>query len=354
MERLFPDDNNGSRIMLTGRLENAAVYFTSSFLHRMRFLDEDNSWELLRKKIFGEDSCPQELVEIGKKIAQNCQGLPLAVVVVGGLLSKDIKTERHWRNVAENLSSKLTSNDDQFLKILCLSYNQLPHHLKGCFLYMGNFPEDFNIRVAMLVKLWVAEGILQPVKFNSLEDVAYEYLLDLVDRNLVLDFERRWNGKIKICKIHDLLRDLCKREAERKNFFHVMNENFDKIPRGINVHQVSIHRDREILYSRCINLPMSLMRSSLFVDGRLNLPVFASFSLLRVLHTGLEYRINLPDEIIQLVNLRHLSSRCNQRWPLESIYKLWNLQTLILYIDASVQLPPEIWNMSELSHVQLF
>ncbi|KAL2492584.1 putative disease resistance protein [Abeliophyllum distichum] len=214
---------------------------------------------------------------------------------------------------------------------------------------MGIFPEDYNIRVAMLVKLWVAEGILQPGKSETLEDVAYEYLLDLVDRNLVLAFKRSNDGKIKVCKIHDLLRDLCTREAQRMNFFHATDENLLSIPRDINVHRVSIHSNREILYYRCINLPTSLIRSSLFVDGRLNLQVFANIRLLRVLHSGRVY--NLPDGIIQLVNLRYLSGRCEQA-TLESIYKLRNLQTLIMH-EASVQLPEEIWKMTQLRHIEI-
>ncbi|KAL2515290.1 Disease resistance RPP8-like protein 3 [Forsythia ovata] len=349
VNRLFPNDNNGSRIMLTTRQEYVAVYADSSLpLHHMHFLNEVYSLKLLCKEVFGKDHCPCELEDIGKEIAQNCRGLPLAVVLIGGLLSKATKTQHYWRDVAANLISAMTSNDDQFLKILSLSYNHLPHHLKGCFLYMGIFPEDYNIRVAMLVKLWVAEGILQPVKSKSLEDVAYEYLLDLVDRNLVLAFERSYDGKIKVCKIHDLLRDLCTREAQRKNFFHVTDENLLSIPRDVNVHRVSIHSNREILYYRCINLPTSLIQSSLFVDGRLNLQVFANLRLLRVLHAGCIY--NLPDRITQLVNLRYLSGRCEQA-PLESIYKLRNLQTLIMH-EALVQLPQEIWKMTQLRHIE--
>ncbi|KAL2515657.1 putative late blight resistance protein-like protein R1B-16 [Forsythia ovata] len=349
VNRLFPNDNNGSRIMLTTRQEQVAVYANSRLpLHHIPFMNDDNSWKLLCKEVFEKVSCPPELEKIGKEIAKNCRGLPLAVVLIGGLLSKATKTQHYWRDVAANLISAMTSNDDQFLKILSLSYNHLPHHLKGCFLYMGIFPEDYNIRVAMLVKLWVAEGILQPVKSKSLEDVAYEYLLDLVDRNLVFAFERSYDGKIKVCKIHDLLRDLCTREAQRKNFFHVTDENLLSIPRDVNVHRVSIHSNREILYYRCINLPTSLIQSSLFVDGRLNLQVFANLRLLRVLHAGCIY--NLPDRITQLVNLRYLSGRCEQA-PLESIYKLRNLQTLIMH-EASVQLPQEIWKMTQLRHIE--
>lgn len=97
MKRLFSDDRNGSRIMLTSRLENVASEANSCLpLHRMRFLSEEESWNLLRGKVFGEDCCPPELKEIVIKIARKCHGLPLAIVVIGGILSKAEKTEEYW------------------------------------------------------------------------------------------------------------------------------------------------------------------------------------------------------------------------------------------------------------------
>ncbi|KAL2515660.1 Disease resistance protein RPP13 [Forsythia ovata] len=359
VRRSFPNDKNGSRFMMTTRLENVADYANSRPpLHRMRFLNEDESWNLFREKVFGKYSCPLELEEIGRKIVQNCRGLPLAIVVIGGLLSKATKTQNYWKNVAENLSSVITSNDYQYSKILSLSYNHLPYHLKWCFLYMGVFLQDFNIHVSDLVKLWVAEGILKPISSKSLEDVAQENLLDLVERSLVLVCKQGSNGKIKTCMIHDLLRDLCLREAQRKKFFHVTDGNL-KGPHS-SMRRVCIHLNRNILHDDEESLPTFLVRSFLQYE-HLRLPLNVSdFWLLRVLHTIQAGYINLPKEVTELVNLRYLSGRCNKRWPLASIWKLRNLQTLILDRSFSFypqvwpfSIPRKIWRMSQLRHVQL-
>ncbi|KAL2492625.1 Disease resistance RPP13-like protein 4 [Abeliophyllum distichum] len=205
--------------MLTTREEKVAFSANSCPpLHRMHLLGEELSWKLFCEKVFGEYCCPPELEEIGTKIVQHCKGLPLAIVVIGGLLSKLSRTQHDWRNVAENLSSVITSNDERYSKILSLSYNNLPHHLKGCFLYMGVFPEDSNIRVSTLIKLWIAEGFIKLVKFKRMEDMAEEYLLDLIERSLVMISKKNSIGKIKACKIHDLLRDLLQSEAEKERF----------------------------------------------------------------------------------------------------------------------------------------
>ncbi|MCD7449124.1 hypothetical protein HAX54_049486 [Datura stramonium] len=45
-------------------------------------------------------SYPPELEKIGRYIVHQCQGLPLAVVAIGGLLSKMSKETSSWENVA--------------------------------------------------------------------------------------------------------------------------------------------------------------------------------------------------------------------------------------------------------------
>ncbi|XP_015159237.1 putative disease resistance RPP13-like protein 3 [Solanum tuberosum] len=102
VRRSFPDDHNGSRIVLTTRLVDVASCASSgNSLHQMRFLSMEESWTLLREKVFGNGSYPPELEKIGRYIVHQCQGLPLAVVATGGLLSKMSKETSSWENVAE-------------------------------------------------------------------------------------------------------------------------------------------------------------------------------------------------------------------------------------------------------------
>ncbi|KAL8481970.1 hypothetical protein ACS0TY_028206 [Phlomoides rotata] len=183
----FPDNKNGSRVMITTRLSNLAFDLSGSRDFQMNFLDEDTSWALLCKTVFGEEGCPIELEDIAKEITRNCRGLPLSIVVIGGLLANSNMTRTYWEYILENLASFINlENDEYCLQLLRTSYKELPVHLKSCFLYMGIFPEDCEIRISKLIKLLVAEGILRPSEDKRLEDVAEEYIMELVDRNLIL------------------------------------------------------------------------------------------------------------------------------------------------------------------------
>ncbi|KAL2464840.1 putative disease resistance RPP13-like protein 3 [Abeliophyllum distichum] len=230
---------------------------------------------------------------------------------------------------------------------------------------MGIFPENYNIHVSKLVKLWVAEGIVKPIGSKLLEDVAEEYFLDLVERELILIHEKKSNGKIKTCRIHDLVRDLCVREAQKEKFFHVTNGSLRGIQEGSNIHRVSIHRNTKSRNDKILSSPQvrSLLNFDREVPVAVPLPVPKKSNkkflflfrkrqktLLRVLHQ--EGRLEFPNEVAEWVDLRYLD--CNSMHIPSSISKLQNLQTIILRRDMRpLYLSLDIWKMLQLRHVLL-
>ncbi|XP_031091149.1 putative late blight resistance protein homolog R1B-17 [Ipomoea triloba] len=225
VQRCFPDDNNGSRILLTSRLMEVAEYASSTnSLLNMPFLDANESWNLYCK-VFGKTEFLSVFEQIGRDIVKKCEGLPLAIIVVASLLSKIKEEEEEWKNVAKSV---IGGSNDTCSRILYLSYHQLPHHLKACFLYFGVFREDCEIPVKKLVRLWTAEGFLRAVKHVNMEKVAIECLQNLVDRSLVIISKQSYNGKMKTIRIHDLLRDLCLKEAGRETLLNVIGD--EKLP----------------------------------------------------------------------------------------------------------------------------
>ncbi|KAG6408328.1 hypothetical protein SASPL_131333 [Salvia splendens] len=115
LKRMFPQNGNKSRIIFTTRLLDLATSIASygGWIHHMQLLNEISSWELLRNRIFGDKPCPSELEPIGSAVAASCNGLPLAIVVISGLLAVDQKTVAAWEKVAQDVKSAISENDSQ-------------------------------------------------------------------------------------------------------------------------------------------------------------------------------------------------------------------------------------------------
>ncbi|XP_058114519.1 putative disease resistance protein At1g50180 isoform X2 [Magnolia sinica] len=235
----FPDVNNGSRVVLTTRNEDVALYADPdprNRPHKLRCLTIEESRDLFRRKTYG--GCPQDLEKL---IVENCHGLPLAIAVIGGLLSR--KEEWEWENVRKSISGQIQGG---ISSILSLSYKDLSYDLKPCFLYLGNFPEDYEFHVQELIRLWAAEGFLKEREGLTLEEVGEDYLMQLVQRSMVQVARRSSSGRIKSCRIHDLLRDLSISEAKESKFLEVQflklqDDNGNATPAASRARRLAVH-----------------------------------------------------------------------------------------------------------------
>ncbi|GFQ05990.1 putative late blight resistance protein homolog r1a-3 [Phtheirospermum japonicum] len=163
--------------------------------------------------------------------------------------------------------------------------------------------QNYDIRVSRLIKLWVAEGFLKPSKIRSLEEVAEDYVRDLVDRNLIFVRRLGSNGKTKTCYVHDLLRDACLRVAGREKFLCVMRvlntaRRTDK-ERRIIFHESIPKKDHDLPVFHALR-SASFARSLICAGGQLPY----KFRLLRVLTVVDDDSL---ETIFRQVNLRYLS-----------------------------------------------
>ncbi|XP_049387362.1 putative late blight resistance protein homolog R1B-16 [Solanum stenotomum] len=363
MKRIFPNDDNKSRILLTTRLKYVADYVSCPDYppHSKSFLNPDDSWNLFTEKLFKKDLCPSLLVEIGKHIVQQCQGLPLLIVVVAGLLGKMDLTHDNWKNVEENLNSFFGTVSERCQSILSLSYNYLPQYLRACFLYVGGLSEDMEIGVSKLIRLWIAEQFVKATSNKNLEVVAEECLQELVDRSLILTGKQRANRRMKSCKIHDLLRQLCLREAHTENVVHIMNGNAPMSSEAIDDQRRVIFpleiKEKQVFPTKhssgITSITRSFISTKFYYFTRHNIGITSSIvsqlKLLKVLDV-LSVRLDFSSVIPELVHLRYVAARIE---GVLSLAKLRNLQTIILARaeEAKLKQPVDIWRMTEIRHV---
>ncbi|KAG6409383.1 hypothetical protein SASPL_127422 [Salvia splendens] len=88
--------------------------------------------------------------------------------------------------------------------------------LKSCFLRLGFFEPGAIISARKLVDLWVSEGIIHEEAGKTRDEIAMAYLEELADRSLVEIKDISFDGRIKSCVVHDLIRDISVRIAEEE------------------------------------------------------------------------------------------------------------------------------------------
>ncbi|KAG8365649.1 hypothetical protein BUALT_Bualt18G0128000 [Buddleja alternifolia] len=371
--RFLPGNSKGSKIVFTTRRDKVNSVGTrdrmqfswSLYIHKMRFLNNEESWYMFCEKVFAENSCPPELEKASKKIVQNCEGLPLAIIILAKHLSKSKKTLKDWTDVAEKRIRVFGTADE--LEVIRSSYKYLSDlQYKACFLYTGVFPQDSKISVSKLFKLWRIEGLFEPNPKRNLEHTAFFCLEDLISNSLVMVRKLKSSGGTKTCGTHYIFQDLLHSEASKYKFFHVINRYDEDLTEAIKDHRrICIHNNvlfgiKDVHKSM---VPISTTVRSVLCTGQHHqypVPMFSGLSLLKVLDALTIRFYNFPFEILQLFRLRYLAFTYNGELP-ASISKLWDLQCLIVRKHLSIKhvggapsyLPMEIWEMKELKHLQV-
>jgi disease resistance protein RPM1 len=152
----LPDSPNGSRIVITTRSREVAALGSTNRTIMLEPLPEHEAWSLFCSTAFREDAdrvCPHRLHHWASKILDRCYGLPLAIVSVGNLMALKDKTEFAWKNVYDSLAwDGQDHRIGQVSNILNFSIDDLPYHLKRCFLCCSVYPEDMFIKRKILIR----------------------------------------------------------------------------------------------------------------------------------------------------------------------------------------------------------
>ncbi|KAJ9697209.1 hypothetical protein PVL29_009130 [Vitis rotundifolia] len=304
----LPENKKGSRIIITTRKDDVAACCKDDYFHRLPHLSLESSWELFCNKAF-QGRCPPELEKWSDDIVKRCGGLPLAIVAIGGLLSRKEKIVSEWKKFSDSLGSELESDShlESINTILSLSYCDLPCHLKSCFLYLAIFPEDHTIKCGILTRLWIAEGFVKANRGATLEDTAEAFLTELIHRSLVQLSEVYIDGNIKRCHIHDLVREIILKKAEELSFCSVMAGEascFDGRFRRLSV-QNSTNNILDIPSKKSHIRSVFLYNCQVFSLGT----SASKFKLLKVLDLGGARLERIPEDLGSLLHLRYLSLR---------------------------------------------
>ncbi|KAF7027692.1 hypothetical protein CFC21_039715 [Triticum aestivum] len=341
-------------ILVTTRDDQIAMTIGVQHIHRVDLMSVEVGWELLWKSMnIDEEKEVQNLRNIGIEIIRKCGCLPLVIKVTASVLASRGRTENEWKRFLGRYAGSQSMLSDEIERAIRLSYDELPHRLKQCFLYCALHIEDSLIRRGEIVRLWIAEGFIMEQQGQSLEDIAEGYFYELIHRNLLQPDNKYFDQER--CRMHDLLRQFALNISREECFVGdvetLRGENMSKLRR------VTAVTKKDILVLPRVDKVEVKVRTFLSVHGaqRMEDALFKRFLLLRVLVLNYSLVQSVPDCIGKLIHLRLLDLNYTGISCLpESIGSLRNLQVLSLdYCGSLHSLPSTMTQLCSLRCLSL-
>nr|GLL44171.1 disease resistance protein RPP8-like [Ipomoea trifida] len=338
------DKKMPSKVVITTRNREDTKKFIVQ--ERVRFLEmspltEDQSWQLFLKTQLHCHPWSSDFESTLKEICKKCEGVPLALKLLGNLMA--------WKERIEWNELRQQEGCVSAQQLLELSYSLLPEHLKKCLHYLALFPEEtVDIEADKLCNLWIADEDINKKMMNTpsqpqdgMLSTAETYLQKLATLGFVQVQEEETQTKIKSCSLPHYVRDyLCSGKAKEESFFETHRPQvrglafyFDKRVGEYAFLLKPKETDKEVRLS-ILFLNTRQQDDHLLSPKSLDL---TNCKLLRALDFNwLSFR-NFPQHINKLTHLRYISFRdCYLEELPPSIGKLENLETLDLRVKPNV------------------
>ncbi|XP_030962944.1 disease resistance protein RPM1-like [Quercus lobata] len=334
----------GSKIIISTRNRNLASICTSShdYIYDLNLnpLTWEEAWELFCTKVFQGDKCPDHLVDWCEKIVIRCEKSPHAIVAVANFLSNKPRIGTGFKNVLDSLECEPGHPVSlSCYKIFSQSYYHLLPNLKSCFLHFRNFPEGHSVTRGRLICQWIGCGFIEKRECTTLEQVAYEYLDELVQMSMVCVTSRNSDGRIRSCRVSNLARGFILSVSE-KNFINVLRSRSASLegekPRHLSLHNCcpSMLQRTDLSYVRTF----SMFGGDNISESMAN-ELLKNFKLMTCLDLENAALQHFP-EVVNLTLLRYLSLRSTRIYSVpKSIKKLLNLMVLDLGNTLITKLP---------------
>ncbi|XP_050140686.1 putative disease resistance protein RGA3 [Malus sylvestris] len=359
---LMQNSAEGSRILVTTRKEKVASMMRSTtFTINLGGLSEQHCLSIFNHMAFSNREADEYGVfgDISREIVKKCKGLPLVAKTLGSLM-RDKRTMKEWKDVLNSKIWDWKEGEEEVFQPLLLSYYDLIPVDRCCLLYCGIFPKDYELERDILINLWMAQDYLDSEENKDKGIIGNIVFDNLVARSFFQDFKKDVSGKIIGCKMHDIVHDFVHFLTKKECLITEANQ-------GANSEiEVLVNKVRHLTLTYVLDSSNSLPTSCYNCKKLRTLAVFCPrpsridtslvlrLKCLRTLNLIDNSIEELPEEISQLVHLRHLDLSGNsglEKLP-DSICSLYNLYTLaICYCYSLSKLPRNMSKLINLRHL---
>ncbi|KAL6654468.1 hypothetical protein ACP70R_007933 [Stipagrostis hirtigluma subsp. patula] len=364
-----------SRVIITTRSRELLQHMGATYhQHHVKAINDEDAWSLLRKQLQNavSESTLDRLKDIGMEIVRRCDGLPLAVKAVGGVLRMKTPNEREWKGVLHDPIWSVDKTDNDLSVALRLSYEDLSPPVKQCFLYYSLLPKGDN-KSDVLIGMWISQGYIQVTaadqgqRTKEAEEIGICYYKDLITRNLIEPSNFTADGTHS--SMHDVIRSFGRHMAKEEALVVQVSasEKGSQLASSTRFRHVSIESTESWLDAvvlpewGSISRKQELLRS-LIIKGRIqfgpsNNPSLSRFTSLRALFVAHAESERFVESLCKLKHLRflHLEHTDISRLP-DDIHKMKFLEYIGLRDcpNFTGQLPSSILKLERLRCLRIW
>uniref|UniRef100_A0A0D9ZQW0 AAA+ ATPase domain-containing protein n=1 Tax=Oryza glumipatula TaxID=40148 RepID=A0A0D9ZQW0_9ORYZ len=207
------EEATGNMIILTTRIQSIAKSLGTVQSIKLEALKDDDIWSLFKVHAFGNDKHDSSpgLQVLGKQIASELKGNPLAAKTVGSLLGTNLTID-HWDSIIKSEEWKSLQQAYGIMQALKLSYDHLSNPLQQCVSYCSLFPKGYSFSEAQLIQIWIAQGFVEKSS-ERLERKGWKYVAELVNSGFLQQDESMWYSS-ECFVMHDLMHDLVQKVSQ--------------------------------------------------------------------------------------------------------------------------------------------
>ncbi|XP_027156799.1 disease resistance protein RPM1-like [Coffea eugenioides] len=359
---VLPDCNTASRVVLTTRIADiasASCLGSLGFIYKMEPLSDKESWTLFCNRTFQCNDCPPNLEEVAKKILKKCEGLPLAIVAIGGVLAlKDKEKTDEFEMILHGFGGEADGSGklDRIKRVLLLSYNDLPHYLKSCLLYLSIYPEDYSILVDDILPKWIALGFVEEKIRITSTDIAMSYMKELINRSLIQVKSTSTDGTLDTCGLHDFVREILVSKSKEQDFTTVATKYYTRWPEKVRHLAIRNFTDnpQEFISLKCLRSVVIFGYEDPLTTTFLSKFLCGDPKLLKALDLYGTKLDSIPKQVFKLFHLRYLNLQgTGVKIIPKSIGQLQNLEAINLVGTNVTELPAEILKLRKLRSLLL-
>ncbi|TMW94598.1 hypothetical protein EJD97_010047 [Solanum chilense] len=198
----------GSKVIITSRFLGVCMKMKSDTKMSISTLDVNESWALFMENA-GDVANRVDIEPLAKKIARECDGLPLAITVIATSMRGKNMVEQ-WEDALESLRKSEPYDKDtgeKVYQVIKWSFDSLEQtrnrDIQSCFLYCSLYPAA--IPTDDLIRCWWAEGFLG--EHDTYENAYNRGITTIEELKDVCLLEKETHDCVKL---HDVVRDVAK------------------------------------------------------------------------------------------------------------------------------------------------